>query len=132
MSYSPAKNTKNQIQHKKRTQHNQRYKIHPVEVTSNSVVHLQKKTIKRVTNSKIGCLYPVKDRCPSFHGNALEYRQHGKTDVIERRNATIWPLPPFQTHRISITAPITALRLGLSLVVRIAGHLFFALLDDLL
>ena len=76
--------------------------------------------------------YPVQDRRPPFHGDALEHREHGEPDVVERRDPVVRPLPPLQTDRVAVPAPVAALGPRLRLVVRVARHFGVPLLRDLI
>lgn len=46
-----------------------------------------------MTILKIWKIYPVQDGGPAFHSDALEYGEHGKTDVIKRGDPIVRPLP---------------------------------------
>jgi hypothetical protein len=41
--------------------------------------------------------YPIQDRGPSLHGDALEDCKHGIDDVVERGDAVVRTLPLLQT-----------------------------------
>lgn len=38
-------------------------------------------------------MYPVKNVCPTLHGDALEHRQHGEENVVEVGDAAVGALP---------------------------------------
>jgi hypothetical protein len=43
--------------------------------------------------------YPIENRCPAFHGDALKDGEHGEPDVVERRDPEVGPLPLFEADR---------------------------------
>ena len=70
--------------------------------------------------------YPVQDRGPSLHGDALEDRKHGIDDVVERRYAVVRPLPLLQADR-DLRVAAKAARWSDGGLIGVARHLASAL-----
>jgi len=76
---------------------------------------------------KIWKTYPVQDGGPAFHCDALEYGEHGKTNVIKWGDSIVRPLPTLMADwNIGITN-IAAMRGIIIFVMRITRccHLTF-------
>lgn len=47
-----------------------------------------------------GVTDPVQQLCPALHRDTLEYRQHGKQEVVEVGDAAVGPMPAISALRV--------------------------------
>lgn len=54
---------------------------------------------------------PIQNGCPPFHGDALEHGEHGKPDVIERRDPIVRTFPALYARGRFILTEVRIVRL---------------------
>lgn len=92
---SPTENTKNQVHDEKRSQNNHRDEINPLPTVSHRILDVWSEQQVNDFNliSLKGRFLTIKHVGPALERDALEHRQHGQAEVVEIRDAKVWPFP---------------------------------------